>query len=131
VLPQHLRNAGAYQTLKSRGFNLVSNDTLRTAITHLYEAQYGVIDKLDFVSRGQVDRWLPVMAQRFEQDHFLGPARPLDYAVLAEDKEFRGLLNEFIAIIPGYLPFEEATMAQIIRLIAVIERETGGCISPT
>jgi hypothetical protein len=39
LLPLHLRNAGAYQTLKSRGLDLISNDTLRTAITHLYEAQ--------------------------------------------------------------------------------------------
>ena len=76
LIVQHMRNAGAYETLKPKGLGLVSNDSLRMAITHLYEAEYGFIDKLDSASRDQVNRWLPVMARLFAQESALGPAQP-------------------------------------------------------
>ena len=130
LLPQHLRNAGAYQTLRSRGLDLVSNDSLRTAITHLYEAEYNFVDKLDFIARDQMNRWLPVMARLFELESFMGPARPRRYAVLAEDEEFLPMLNERIAISPALLMIEDKMLAKITGLIAAVERETGGCKAP-
>lgn len=129
MLPQHLRNAGAYQTLKSRGLDLISNDTLRTEITHLYEAQYGFVDKIDGSLRDQVNRWLPIIARRFEQETALGPARPRQYAALAEDEEFRQMLNERIAVGPAFVMIEERMLAKIVALIAAVEQETGGCKS--
>jgi hypothetical protein len=129
MLPQHLRNAGAYQTLKSRGLDLISNDTLRTEITHLYEAQYGFVDKIDGSLRDQVNRWLPIMARRFEQENALGPAQPRRYAALAQDEEFRQMLNERIAITPAFVIIESRMLAKIVALIAAVEQETGGCKS--
>jgi len=42
-----IQNVSGYQTLKSKGFELIKNDSLRTAIISLYEYDYQVLRKLE------------------------------------------------------------------------------------
>lgn len=42
-----VQNISGYQTLKSKGFELIKNDSLRTAIISLYEYDYQILRKLE------------------------------------------------------------------------------------
>lgn len=42
-----IHNKSGYETLKSRGFELIKDDSLRTAIINLYEVQYQILKKLE------------------------------------------------------------------------------------
>ena len=42
-----IRNSGTYETLKSNGITLIKNDSLRKAITYLYEIKYDFLDEIE------------------------------------------------------------------------------------
>ena len=42
-----IQNISAYETLKSKGFELIENDSLRTQIVALYEFDYQILKKLE------------------------------------------------------------------------------------
>lgn len=119
----HRLNTAAYQTLRAKGLDLVSNDSLRLAITQLYDGDYGFAAKLDGVSGAFIDRTHPILSRRFRQDELFGPAAPRDYAALAHDQEFMGLLDEYIGRFSWTQPPEEALARSINELARAIDRE--------
>ena len=42
-----IQNTSGYETLKSRGFELIENDSLRSRIISLYEYDYNILRKLE------------------------------------------------------------------------------------
>lgn len=42
-----IQNTASFETLKSKGLNLISNDTLRSKIIKLYDFQYDVLQKIE------------------------------------------------------------------------------------
>ncbi len=42
-----IQNTSAYESLKSKGFEIISNDSLRLAIINLYDFNYSIIQKLE------------------------------------------------------------------------------------
>jgi len=122
---QHRFTTAAYQTLKARGLEVVSNDSLRFALAQLYDGDYvwatTVVDAV--VRVVWIERGHPLLGQRLRQDDLFGPATPRNYAVLARDPEFIAYIDDYIGVISWTLPTEEALAKRIDVVAASIDRE--------
>lgn len=94
-------NFSAYETLKSRGLEIISNDSLRKMITHLYSFSYhNVIDfekQDDHAMQYQVV--IPTVMKKLifhPQEDFrmaLNSAEPKNFEALKNDDEFKNALR--------------------------------------
>lgn len=87
-------NTAAFETLKSRGLETVSNDSLRLRIANLYAQRYAYVAWLE---RGDythlMDHVWPYYVAHFDTFGVLSPSHPADYEALRRDGAFRGLLR--------------------------------------
>ena len=81
---------GTYETLKSRGINLISDDELRTSVVQLYEGRYNAL-----INDSDRAAWihyetstLPQIQKHFER-HPNRASRVVDYQALVNDQSFR------------------------------------------
>lgn len=122
---QHRFTTAAYQTLKSRGLDVVSNDSLRFAIARLYDGDYvwatTVVD--DVVRVFWIERGHALLGLRLRQDDVFGTAAPRDYGALASDAEFMAFIDDYIGIASWTLPTEEALAASINAVAISIDQE--------
>lgn len=97
-------NTSAYDNLKSIGFNLIRNDSLRQMITTLYSERYTYLRNLEFEADGklQFDHILPELMAKVVVDTLWVSGQPIDPDALMDDAAFKGLLrmNMFIR---GYM----------------------------
>jgi hypothetical protein len=117
-------NTSAYENLKTQGFDLISNDTIRNAITHLYTNQYDRLLKyekeMSMDQNGQVV--LPVYLKRLRMDAWWD-AMPLDYEALLDDLEFREVCR-YKGITMDFMKNHcNDSRNAVIRLINLIEKE--------
>lgn len=82
-----LQNKSGYETLKSRGLELIKNDSLREKIIHLYEYEYEIIRKMEesyFEMQYQanyfkdITQMLSPHFERNEEDKIIGLQTPLN-----------------------------------------------------
>lgn len=123
--PWHVSNTAAYESLKARGIGLVTDDSLRLAVIHLYAYRNAVIAFANEQGNRFVDEVLrPYVRARFRPDSS-GDVVPASCAAVSGDPAFHGLLVEALArrrfAISRYQPAE----AEIRSLIQSIDREVG------
>ena len=117
-------NTSAYDNLKSIGFNLIRNDSLRQMITTLYSERYTYLRNLEFEADGklQFDHILPqlmakVVGNVWESGH------PIDPEALMDDASFKGLLRMNI-FIRGYMIEQYQGVEQrVLALQGMIDKE--------
>ena len=88
-------NAGPYDVLRARGFELLTDDVLRSQIVHYYGTT------VPFMTRryARVDSFVENYAAPYYFKHFRGgtrggdPATPVSFASLRGDPEFHNLIN--------------------------------------
>jgi hypothetical protein len=109
---QLTENTGAFDNLKSIGFDLVRNDSLRARITRLYSNRYVYLNNLeiDMVGAFQMNDLMPAYRQNFTTGTFWKSAHPNDLAILSKNHEFKELLRTNI-FFQGYM----LNQYQIIR----------------
>ena len=94
------RNMAAYDHLKSRGIDLISNDSLRTHITKVYSERYYYIEKmeLELDNSYQLNTVIPELNKKvkLEAETILGD--PLNLKELTQDDGFKGILRMNIKI---------------------------------
>jgi hypothetical protein len=92
---QLTENTGAFDNLKSIGFDLVHNDSLRARITRLYSNRYVYLNNLeiDMVGAFQMNDLMPAYRQNFTTEVFWESARPNDLVTLAKNHEFKEILR--------------------------------------
>lgn len=119
---QFSENTAAWENLKSVGLDLVSNDSLRNAISELYTLKYGYIENLE---RGLDDtyQWntmYPQVLEHINLDTVWVSAMPVDHEGLMDDREFQEILkmNMFLRkFIRGqYIIAEKDANAILVRL---------------
>ena len=118
-------NTSAFENLKSLGFNLISNDSLRQKITFLYSARYEYANVIymghnDFV----FNRFRPIMNQHTTSqtdNYFL--RSPNDYMKLSENKPFMELLREDLWIKGFNVNLSQRLQKDVLELISLIEKE--------
>lgn len=117
-----LANTGAYETLKSRGLETITNDSLRLAITTLYDVEYDRVQTLDdFAMKVYVSQTLPFLHKHFRQTgRYL---EPLDFEKLKKNNEYRELV-QYVRYSSGYdVENYQSLQKRVQNLTQQIEQE--------
>ena len=118
-------NNAVYESLKSNNLFLISNESLRSKIAHVYEVRYRtVVQEMDSERNIVWERVGPYMYANFRNVRPCETAIPLDYQQLKSDQLFRNLVELRLngqAIIYG--PVWSAAIADVRNLIEDISVE--------
>jgi hypothetical protein len=117
----------AYQSLKSKGIDIIKNRDLRNAISNLYDGNLSYV-KEDY------DRteWLyletsiiPFYSKNILRidDQSNMNARPNNFETLKDDQEFKNILSTIIRMRKQGLGYYRTTMVEIEGVIALIDQE--------
>lgn len=84
----------AYETLKARGLELISNESLREAVAQLYDVNYQVIEHFERIDERMMDRsYFPFYIEHFDDFELFQTATPGDYAALQQHHAFEQMLT--------------------------------------
>jgi hypothetical protein len=91
--------SSAYETIKSRGLDLISDSALRQEIVNLFEVDYVLLvnddDRAEWINY-EVSS-VPLMLRHFEE-HSDGTVVPIDYDNLLEDQSFRVAVKRMLML---------------------------------
>jgi hypothetical protein len=118
-------NTSAYDNLKSIGFDLISNDSLRRMVTTLYSERYTYLRNLEFEADGKMqwDHIVPQIHEKVVMDTLWVSAHPYDAEALMDDRAFLGTLRTNLFIRGYMLSTYGITEKRIMTLMGLIERE--------
>ena len=118
-------NTSAYDNLKSIGFDLIRNDSLRRMATALYSERYDYLKNLEFEADGklQMDHVLPQIHEKVQVDTMWVSGRPYDAEALMDDRVFMGSLRSNLFIRGYMVKIYGTTEKRIMKLMAMIDRE--------
>ncbi len=121
-------NTSAYDNLKSIGFDLIRNDSLRRTVTALYSERYDYLKNLEFESDGklQMDHVLPEIHEKVQVDTMWVSGMPYDVAALMDDKTFHGTLRTNLFIRQWMVKIYGTTEKRIMKVMEMIDRELHG-----
>jgi hypothetical protein len=118
----------AYEHLRSAGFDVIANDTLRQSIISYYGGLVPVLTWVDEVI--VINNWesvlRPQIMAKFRYESYLVPAVPRSYASLRDDGEYQNALRMTANGLGGQLDVTRRTLAAADALLAGIERELRG-----
>ena len=114
-----------YESLKSRGLEIVKNDSLRSKIVYLYDDTYSFNDFYNQQKSRFGEKSKEIVIKYFETDNSLGKNRPNDFIALKENKEFMNFLTLKIGLHRFYLDSRTKAwfLPQTLNLIRDIEEE--------
>jgi len=112
-------NTSAYDNLKSIGFDLISNDSIRIALTRLYSLDITRMLKLEkeMLSDDQIHNIVPVVLKRVRINEPWWNSTPHDYEALMDDLEFQSVVR-----------WKSVTNNHIAREYEIASRETSELI---
>ena len=114
----------AYETLKARGLELISNDSLRAAIASLYDVDYQAIQHLEDIDERLMDRsFYPFYLQHFDDAVLFQTATPVDYAALQRNHVFEQMLSWRADVRDKTVPMYDHLETAVEGLIAATEQE--------
>ncbi len=126
------RNDGPYEVLKSKGFDLISNEKMRLKIIDLYSVKYRVIDYQETVlpnlqNFNLLQDFLKTHFKKSDKhnfwDDFSLSIEPIDYEALKNDNEFRFLIEQVRFWNQRKIWFYSLTKDVILELQDDIEKE--------
>jgi hypothetical protein len=118
-------NKAAYENLKVIGIKLISNDSLRNAISDLYEGRYFYVQKY-METEYQLDRqnFGDFYLKEMKEYSFFKYAKPIDNERLLGNQEFRNLIMHRKLKINGWFKVQfELNIRKASQLIEMIEME--------
>ncbi len=118
-----VKNSSAYQNLLARGLDIISNDSLRRAITTLYEENYFILNlrekKLDRIN----DEVFDCLISKVDLDEDTRSASPIDLNALKNDNTAKNLIKAYYVRVPGMTYYYENAQNQVQYLIGLINKE--------
>ena len=118
-------NKATYENLKVIGIKLVSNDSLRTAISDLYEGRYLYVQKY-METEYLIDRqkFGEFYLKEMEEYSFFKYAKPTENERLLGNQEFRNLIMHRKLKIKGWFKVQyELNIRKASQLIEMIDLE--------
>lgn len=118
-------NKATYENLKVIGIKLISNDSLRAAISDLYEGRYYYVQQY-LETEYQVDRekFGDFYLKEMEEYSFFKYAKPFDPERLVGNQEFRNLIMHRKLKINGWFKVQyELNIRKASQLIKMIDQE--------
>ncbi|MEZ4756685.1 MAG: DUF6090 family protein [Flavobacteriales bacterium] len=115
-------NSAAWENLKSVGIDLISNDSLRNAISALYSTKYAYVEN---VEKGlddgyQWDHVYPKVLEHLNMEALWISATPVDHERLMDDRKFQEVLkmNLFIRkYMQGQYEMIEREIVSILEML--------------
>jgi len=126
---QFTLNTGGYENLKSRGFEIISNDSLRKSIIKFYDRWVDFIDDLeDMNNKVSLEQFNPSYKfyfKNFKRDleGLYVSFKPQDYQKLIQNNEFLKLIREQKYNNEYTIQALDMGITQIKELIAQLETE--------
>ena len=124
---------GVYETLKSGGFDLITNKMIRDQIILVYDEvdpwlynwEQRYVDLIDNAKRNVYNtRFMDAWGGDYKDPNIVGKMKPLNYEQLKQDDEFKYFLRTQYNDI-GWLVFKPAKNTQIEckKLLRLVEKE--------
>jgi len=118
----------AYEALKSIGFDIISNDTLRSSIINLFDTDYTSMVRN---TRGLEDQFWPSVTiplwikhlRNISMDEDNKGQRPIDYNALLSDTEFTSMLEKRGSFRRQGAKLKTESLKQTTDLIEQLENE--------
>lgn len=90
-----INNTSSYENMKSDGFNVITNDSLRFKIIKYYEHDSKLLKKVEneFINNNQNQFVKPFMMLNFNYNSMFNPAFPLNYSELIRNPELRNIAS--------------------------------------
>jgi len=120
-------NRGPYEVLKAKGLDLISSDSVRLRIIHVYDQAYAHLQRSEGDDRSAVLEVLrPYFLRSFRDIRFGENAKPIDYRAVARDPYFSNLIDYRLASlrINAIAPCE-AAISGVSGLVEVLDKEIG------
>jgi hypothetical protein len=120
-------NTSAFDNLKSLGFDLIRNDSLRRSITKLYSERYTYLDKLEsgFDSSLQMDEMGPQIYTKIIMDTVWVSGYPINADALMDDVGFKGVVRMNVVARGLMVRVYQGLKKQILALMEQIDGELG------
>lgn len=120
-----LRNMSAYDHLKSKGMNLVRNDSLRKMITIVYSARYYYIEmkELEYDNQIQLHHFIPQLNGKIIIDNNAKTGYPIHLDSLYNDKHVIGSLRTNLDVKRFMIKAYNNLARDLQDLIALIDAE--------
>lgn len=84
------KNLSAYESLKSIGIDIISNDRLRQQITYLYSVQYGFIQEFQQIDHNfHIEHLYDDISEHLDVIQYYQKAMPINYDKLKKDNELK------------------------------------------
>jgi len=118
-------NKAAYENLKITGIKLISNDTLRAAISNLYEGRYHYVENY-MKTEYQFDhqKFGEFYLKEMQEYSFFKYAKPIDSERLVGNQEFRNLIMHRKLKIQGWFKMQyELNIKTASKVIEMIDKE--------
>ena len=125
-------STSAYEELKSKGLELISNVKLRRQLTNMYDAKFDVVESEVEIWDNQLlvstiyplhttlfRKYFPESWSVFKDEY----ATPVDYEKLMDNDTFKNVLNEIISLRNYSITINEMLAQDLDNLIAEIETE--------
>ena len=123
---------GGYEFLKSKGIDLITDDSLRNRISFIFENEFSILKNENEVWSNNLQQNIsyPYHVKHFRR-YFatdsdsaeLELAKPFDYANLLEDEEFKSINTEIISNRKWNINSLEKLISEIQELITQINTE--------
>ena len=111
---------GPFETLKTRGLDIISNDSIRLEIAYIYDYNYEYIIAFQERGRANKKKYYEYLLANFKDINLLQSASPINYAQLMQDIEFINLINansEFNSYTNNYYMYTESKINSLIKKI--------------
>jgi hypothetical protein len=124
-LPMFTNNTSAFENLKSIGFNIIKNDSLRMGITELYSNKYNYLLKLEneYFDNFNTAVLSPQVISNIIPDTLFISAKPINLLELSMNHKFKTAIKMNIdwmnTVMPIYVNIED----EIVTIINQIDSE--------
>jgi len=121
---RHMPNSTAYENLKTIGFDIISNDSLRENYQKLYAFNYELIKfHKNELAYDHSNKYRDFYQKNFRNFVWLENATPIDYESLLENNEFHEMLISTRSYNQEKIRLLKITDEEIEKLIEMIDRE--------
>jgi hypothetical protein len=120
-----ISNTSAYEGLKSRGLEIISNDSLRAEITKMYTFSFPNAIDFEHVDDHphQYNIVWPAVTKAIELDSLGRSAKPINYDAMLNDIQFKNALATNLTLRNYMLDTYKGLRANVTHLISQIESE--------
>jgi hypothetical protein len=119
-------NYTAYESLKTKGLDLIKNETIKNRIVNLYDTKFArLINEYDKIEWINYQTWTaPFMLKYFyKTDSYANTFRSKDYKQLKNDLDFTTWINSLIFVRQWGFSMMEPALNDSGELIHLIEKE--------